>query len=158
MIFVTVGSLWPFDRLVRAVDAAVIDGVITEPVFAQIGESCIQPVRLRYEKLLDKSEFDRLIRECRFVISHAGIGTIATAAESGKTVLAMPRRKQFGEHVNDHQYDTAVRFGGAGHILVANNDAELRECIRMVPSFVPKPRTAQPEAVARRIAQFLAEL
>ena len=158
MIFVTVGSLWPFDRLVRAVDAAVADGVITESVFAQIGESCIQPGHIQYAKLLDKGEFDRLVRECSFVVSHAGIGTIATALEYRKTVVAMPRRKKFGEHVNDHQYDTAVRFGGAGHILVANDDAELREHIRIARAFVAKPRTSQPEAVAKRIAQFLADV
>ena len=37
MIFLTVGTLFPFDRLVNAVDKAVANGLITEDVFAQIG-------------------------------------------------------------------------------------------------------------------------
>ena len=158
MIFVTVGSLWPFDRLIHAVDMAIEHGAITEPVFAQVGESRITPARMDFARLLDKAEFDRRMRECRFVIAHAGVGAIVTAMDYGKTVLVMPRRCSLGEHVNDHQYDTAIRFGNAGHILVAQDQAELEEGIAKVPAFVPKPRTAHPEAVAQRIAEFIAGL
>ena len=37
MIFVTVGSMFAFDRLVRAMDEHVAAGRIHGPVFAQIG-------------------------------------------------------------------------------------------------------------------------
>ena len=43
MIFLTVGTLFPFDRLVSAVDEAVGSGEITEKVFAQISEGAKPP-------------------------------------------------------------------------------------------------------------------
>ena len=41
MIFLTVGSRYGFDRLVRAVDGLVERGVITDEVVAQIGDLLI---------------------------------------------------------------------------------------------------------------------
>jgi UDP-N-acetylglucosamine transferase subunit ALG13 len=43
MIFLTVGTQFPFDRLVRAVDEAFDNGAIDEEVFAQIGETSYRP-------------------------------------------------------------------------------------------------------------------
>ena len=39
MIFLTVGSMFPFDRLVQAVDDMIARQLITETVVAQIGEN-----------------------------------------------------------------------------------------------------------------------
>jgi len=43
MIFLTVGTQFPFDRLVRAVDSIIDKGLISETLFAQIGESSYKP-------------------------------------------------------------------------------------------------------------------
>ena len=44
MIFLTVGTQFSFDRLVIAIDRIIDDGLISEPVFAQIGESSYKPL------------------------------------------------------------------------------------------------------------------
>ena len=43
MIFVTAGSMLPFDRLFQLIDAAITDGVITDQVYGQIGEGRYSP-------------------------------------------------------------------------------------------------------------------
>ena len=48
------------------------------------------------------------------IIAHAGMGTILTALEMGKPLLVMPRRAELGEHRNDHQLATAMRFADLG--------------------------------------------
>ncbi len=158
MIFLTVGTLFPFDRLVRAVDDAVAAGLVEQPVFAQIGGTSFVPRHIEYVEILDKCTFDNKVADADYLISHAGIGSITTALGHGKPLLAMPRMKRYGEHVNDHQVGTARKFEELGHILVAYDSKDLPDGIRRLKTFVPKERKATPHAVAERIRRFLDDL
>ncbi len=151
MIFLTVGTQFPFDRLVRAVDDFFEEYELDDEVFAQIGNSTYRPRHFEAVASLDKESFDRRFRQASAVIGHAGMGTIMLAFDSGKPLLAMPRRKKYGEVVNDHQVALADEFEVLGHILVAHNAAELATKLTRLKSFVPQPRTANPDAVADRI-------
>jgi beta-1,4-N-acetylglucosaminyltransferase len=157
MIFLTVGTQLPFDRLIKTVDDAFDKGLIDEEIFAQIGESSYKPSNFEHVKSLKKSEFDYWVRKASSIISHAGIGTIATALETNKPLLVMPRLKQYGEVVNNHQVAIAKRFERLGHILVAYEVKEMLGKIEQLRTFLPRKRQAQSETVAERIAQFLGE-
>jgi UDP-N-acetylglucosamine transferase subunit ALG13 len=158
MIFLTVGTILPFDRLVWAVDEAVAAKVITTPVLAQIGRTGWRPRHLAWVATLEKAEFDRKVAEADFVISHAGMGSIMIALEHGKRLLAMPRRKCYREAVNDHQVACARRFAEMGHLLVAADTDELPQRLREMEAFVPAGRVDQADQVTRRIAQFLEQV
>ncbi len=158
MIFLTVGTLFPFDRLVRAIDAAVSNDLIVDKIFAQIGENSYKPRNYESVPSLEKDLFDKHFTEASFIISHAGIGTIIMALSHNKPLLVMPRLKRYKEHVNDHQVATAKEFEKLGHILVAYDIADLPERIHQLKSFVPRVRKANPEAVADRIRCFLNSL
>lgn len=158
MIFLTVGTLFPFDRLVRSVDHFLGQGVIDEEIFAQIGLCEYQPQNIEYVEILEKGVFDSYFRKAAGIISHAGIGTITMALDYNKPMLVMPRRKHLKEHVNDHQVATARKFEELGHVLVAYETEELPVKIEQLKTFVPRKREAQPQAVAGRIAHFLNEL
>ena len=158
MIFLTVGTLFPFDRLVKAVDEAVGVGFIQEEVFAQIGKTNFEPKHIRYTEVLDKEDVDDKVRQASCLISHAGIGSITMALNHNKPLLVMPRLKRLGEHVNDHQVATARKFEELGHVLVAYETEELPVKIEQFKTFVPRKREAQLQAVSDRIARFLNEL
>lgn len=158
MIFLTVGTQFPFDRLVKAVDDLFDRGLIHEQVVAQIGDSRYQPRNFESVAWFHKSAFDRNIQQASAIIGHAGMGTITMALEHSKPLLAMPRRKKYGEVVNDHQVVLAIKFEALGHILLARDEAALPDKIEQLESFVPRPRTADPEAVARRIDAFLGQV
>jgi len=155
MIFLTVGTVLPFDRLVRAVDRAIENNLITESVFAQIGQTHLRPRHMDWAPLLEKSVFDRRIAEATFVIGHAGMGSMIAALEYGKRLLVMPRRKCYGEHVNDHQVGGARRFADLGQVLVAYDSTDLPQRLREMESFVPRQRPRQTEQVICRVTQFL---
>lgn len=159
MIFVTVGT-YPiaFDRLIEAVDRAVGDGIIGEDVFAQIGCCNYKPCNFDYVDMMERGEFRSRIRQATRVISHAGIGTIIAALECSRPILVMPRRKRFNEHVNDHQFSTAVKFERLGHVLAAYETADLPGKIEQLRTFVPRRRQPQPEAVVKRIKRFISEM
>ena len=158
MIFLTVGSQFPFDRLVRAVDGLIDKGLITETLFAQIGESSYKPRNFQSVTYLEKGVFDGYVKQASGIIGHAGMGTITVALSNRKPLLAMPRLKRYREVVNDHQVDIARRFSDLGHILAAYDVGDLSHLIRKLDSFVPKERKASPEKVVDRILRYLNSL
>ncbi len=158
MIFLTVGTVLPFDRLVRAVDQAIEAHLITMPVFAQIGQTDFRPAHMDWAATLEKAAFDRHIAEATYIIGHAGMGSIMIALEHRKRLLVMPRRKCYGEHVNDHQLVNARRFAALGYVLVAYDGAELPVRLRDLESFVPASRPSQADQVAHRVAQVLEQM
>lgn len=158
MIFLTVGTQFPFDRLVKCVDDAVSQDGFKEEIFAQIGKSSYRPRNFEGVSSLEKRLFDKRIREASGIISHAGMGTIMMALDNRKPLLVMPRLSKYGEVVNDHQVAIARKFEELGHILVAYEAEELPEKIEQFKTFVPQKREAQPQAVAERIERFLNNL
>ena len=155
MIFLTVGTQFPFDRLVRAVDDFCDEHELDEEVFAQIGDGTYKPRHFETAASLDKATFDDHVERSSAIIGHAGMGTITLALEHGKPLLAMPRLKKYGEVVNDHQVGLAEEFEALGHILVARDPGELAARLPQLRSFTPQRRVASPEAVAERIGGFI---
>lgn len=155
MIFLTVGTQFPFDRLVRAVDDFLDTHDLQDEVFAQIGNSTYKPRHFEAVATLDKEAFDRCFRQASAIIGHAGMGTIVLALDCSKPLLAMPRQKKYGEVVNDHQMALADEFEALGHILVGHNASELAAKLIRLKSFVPKQRRVDAGVVTERIRRFV---
>jgi beta-1,4-N-acetylglucosaminyltransferase len=158
MIFVTVGTLFSFDRLINAIDDAVGRGLIDEEIFAQIGYCQTKPQHLKFVEMLDKKSYDEMVKNSSGLISHAGMGSITLALQFNKPLLVMPRKKCYNEHVNDHQVDTAHKFEELGHILAAYEAQELVPQIERLKSFVPKKRQPNSQAIVDHISLFMAEI
>ncbi len=124
MIFLTVGSDIPFNRLVRAVDRWAGERGRTD-VFAQIGRGGWVPGHMPCAELLDPQEFKQRLLEARIVVGHAGMGTILSALQHSKPILVMPRRGKLGETCNDHQLATAHQLLKLDRIHVAFDEHEL---------------------------------
>jgi len=158
MIFLTVGTQFPFDRLVQALDDIVDQSLIDEEIFAQIGESSYKPRNFESVASLGKRMFDKYVKKASAIISHAGIGIITIALENEKPLLVMPRLKKYGEVVNDHQVTITKKFEKLGHVLAAYGVKELPRKIKQLSTFVPKARESQIHFVVQRISEFLNEL
>ena len=107
MIFLTVGTQLPFDRLVSAVDDWAAPG---HEVVAQIGNSRLQPRHLRCKAFMSAGEFRDCFHAADVIVAHAGMGTILTGLDLGKPVVVVPRLAAFGEHRNDHQLATVEQL------------------------------------------------
>ncbi len=124
MIFVSVGSMLPFDRLVEAMDTWAAANPAVE-VFAQIGEGRFIPKTCRWERMIEPAEFDAKCLEAEVVVAHAGMGTILSTLQSRRPLVIMPRRADLREHTTDHQIATAERFGGRQGITVVEDATAL---------------------------------
>ncbi len=124
MIFITLGSQkFQFNRLLKEVDKLIADGVITEDVFAQIGNSDYEPENYTYKRFLSREEFSQKQEDCDVVITHGGTGAIIGALNKGKKVIAVPRLAKYGEHVDDHQLQLLHQFDEM-HLIEACYDVE----------------------------------
>jgi beta-1,4-N-acetylglucosaminyltransferase len=155
MIFVTVGTSFPFDRLIQAVDEFAGRDEIDAAIFAQVGQGGYRPQNFGSVETLDKKKFDEYFDKADAVIAHAGMGTITMALAQHKPILVMPRLKQFRELVNDHQLATAKRFEQLGHVIAVYHTSKLPEKIKFLKLFQPVPRESQVEKVSERIEIFL---
>ena len=158
MIFLTVGTQFPFDRLVKAVDETVSKNGLDEQIFAQVGTTTYRPRNFEAVSSLEKTKFDKHFNEADSIISHAGMGTITMALERKKPLLVMPRLRKYGEVVNDHQLVIARKFEQLGYLLVAYEAEDLPAKVGKLKSFVPQNRQPQAKIVADRISAFLNEL
>lgn len=131
MIFITVGTDHPFDRMVRVVDEWARDAG-RQDVFAQIGEGGWEPRHMRFTHFLQPSEFAKQFGAARVIVSHAGMGTILTALHHGKPILVMPKKASLAEHRNEHQTATCRHMMEIAGVNVAFDERELRAKLERV--------------------------
>jgi UDP-N-acetylglucosamine transferase subunit ALG13 len=139
MIFVTVGTDLPFDRLVLAVDTWAGERGRSD-VFAQVGRSRCQPRHLRSQPFLEPEEYRDCFNQASVIVAHAGMGTILSALQWGKPLLVMPRRASLGEHRNEHQLATARHLASLDKINVSFDEASLREELDRLATLTPRAR------------------
>jgi exopolysaccharide biosynthesis glucuronosyltransferase PssE len=127
-IFLTVGSMLPFDRLVRAMDLWAAENPDAS-VFAQIGETEMRPANMNYEKMITPSEYRRRFEAADLIVSHVGMGTVITASECRKPLVLLARRPDFHEVTSNHQIATAKWLRGREGLCIIENECELSEGI-----------------------------
>lgn len=128
MIFVTVGSQLPFDRMIRAVDEIA-------PYFPQT-EFIAQVFGMKYRvknistvEFISPIQFNDYILSAELVIAHAGTGTILSVAEMGKPLIVFPRQGKLKETRNDHQMATCRMLEKEGLLNVAYDREDLRRML-----------------------------
>jgi len=129
LIFLTVGTQLPFDRLVRSVDewcARHDHHEIFGQIAAQNSES-YTPKNFSWQAFLTPEDIEKRFKDARIIVGHAGMGTIISALTHRRPLLMLPRRAEFGEHRNDHQLATADRFGDRPNLNVATDKNDISE-------------------------------
>jgi UDP-N-acetylglucosamine transferase subunit ALG13 len=149
VIFVTVGTQLPFDRLIRAMDAWAESHPETE-IFAQIGNGGYQPRSMAWAAHLPADAFRRKIEGAELIVSHAGTGNVLLALEYRKPIIVMPRRAALNEHRNDHQSATAEWLRQRPGVIVVDDAAALHEVLR--DADWPAPAALRPEASPELLA------
>ena len=131
MIFVTVGNHNEgFDRLIQKIDEIAID--LDEKVVMQTGTATYEPKNAEYFKFCSSREVESLVKEARVVVSHAGAASIINALKYGKPIIIVPRRKKYGEVVDDHQLELASAMSGDRRIKAVYQVEDLPEALNNV--------------------------
>jgi UDP-N-acetylglucosamine transferase subunit ALG13 len=159
VILVTVGNAnQPFTRLLAAVDDLAVSGYFEdERLLMQVGTSRFRTVRAECHDFIAMDEFSSAVREATLIITHGGCGTLLECVRAGKPVVAMARRKTFGEHVNDHQVQIVREFQRLGLAASCEASEELKDAIeraRTLTPAIPIKDVPMVQLVAEAIERF----
>ncbi len=120
MIFLTIGTQEPFDRLVKAVDEWAAAHAV--PVFGQLGglkPDSYRPRHFEWCEFIAADVYQQKLEACDLLVAHAGMGSIISALTWAKPLIIMPRSAALGEHRNEHQLATAQKFRDRPGVAVA---------------------------------------
>lgn len=129
MIFVTVGTQLPFERLIEGVDKWAAQNK-EQSIYAQIGnQSTYSPRYSEFCENLDPEEFTKIFNNAKVIVSHAGMGTIISSLLAEKPIIIMARDADKGEHRNQHQSSTCKQFNNYVGCYIAKTEEELFELL-----------------------------
>ncbi len=127
MIFITIGTVFPFDRLIKTMDDYAETTGTT--CLAQIGKGDYRPRHMEWKESLGGSDFKTAVADAQLIVSHAGMGSVITAMQVGTPIVMLPRRFEAGEHTTDHQMATARWLQDKPGVFIAWDEADLAATI-----------------------------
>ena len=144
-----------FHRLLEEVQRNIDNKNIKEEVVVQKGYTKFESKNMTLYTQLPLEELKQLIEKSDLVITHGGVGSIISSIQRGKKVIAIPRLKKYGEHVNDHQYDIIKSFNDSGYIIGLSCVEELEEALKKVNKFQPKQYVKNTGNVVKIVEEFI---
>ena len=154
MIFLTVGTQLPFDRLVRLVDEFAQSS--DESIVGQIGNCLYKPAAIQYKPFFEPDEMDHRFSQADVVVSHAGMGSIINCLKLKKPIIIFPRLSRLGEHRNDHQLDTLNSFSNVKGVHIARDNRELLHLLEKYRTLNKPTGLSNPEI--NKMAEYLFSL
>ena len=142
MILVTVGTHdRPFDRLIKAMDELAAG--MAEPVVIQRGVSSILPQHAAHFDFTTGRRMEELAAVARVIVAHAAAGSIILALKSKKPLVIVPRLRQVGEVIDDHQTQLANALHNSGRACAVNpvTSQSLSRALQMAPNLQAKSVT-----------------
>ena len=102
------------------------------------------------------------IRTAHIVITHGGPSSFISVLQAGKIPVVVPRRAEFGEHVNDHQVDFARKvYERQKNIILAEDVEKLGEIIAdydQIVSEMPKELKSNNLEFNRKLEKIVDQL
>lgn len=144
-----------FHRLLEEIEKNIDNGNMKEEVVVQKGYTKFESKSMTLYNQLPLDEINNLIDKADLVITHGGVGSIITAIEKNKKVIAVPRLKKYKEHVNDHQLDIIKSFDEQEYIIGLNNVEELTEALKKVKDFIPKQYVKNTGDILKIVENFI---
>jgi UDP-N-acetylglucosamine transferase subunit ALG13 len=146
--FISLGNArQPFKRLLDAVVG--LQEILPRPIVVQHGHTPFVAEKMETMDFVGMEQFMERLSGAKILILHAGVGAVLQAIETGHLPVVMPRRRVFGEHVDDHQVDFARAMEQRGLVVVANTAEELGVAVRRVLNCAVKPvlRNDEPKLI-----------
>lgn len=156
MILVMLGTQKnDFSRLLKEIENCINNGTIQEEVIVQAGSTKYKTEKMQIFDLMAREELDKQKQEASLIITHGGVGSIVGALKMNKKVIAVPRLKQYGEHVNDHQKQIVENFDTQGYIKGVFDIKDLEQAIKEIKNFEPKKFVSNTESIINIVESYI---
>lgn len=156
MIYVTLGTQdKSFARLLEAIQKEIDNGTIKDEVIVQAGHTSFESKKMKIFDLVSLDKFNEYMDECDLLITHAGVGSIVDGLKRGKTVIAVPRLKEYSEHTNNHQLQIAENFGNKGYIIPVFDTNELHDALLKSKKFKPNKYVSNSANFVKLVQEYI---
>jgi UDP-N-acetylglucosamine--N-acetylmuramyl-(pentapeptide) pyrophosphoryl-undecaprenol N-acetylglucosamine transferase len=125
------------DRLVEVLPAGV-------EVLWQTGCTDVAGLGIQAREAVPAAELHQAMREADLVVTHAGTGSALAALEAGKLPILVPRSGALGEHIDEHQHQTAAELASRRLAIAVEVDALGPANLVMAASLGVERRTDPP--------------
>ncbi len=144
-----------FIRLLKEVEKCIDNEIIKEEVIAQIGNTEYSTDKMLVKKFYSQQEIEELINKANFIITHGGVGSIINSIKQHKKVIAVPRLKEYKEHVNDHQLEIVESLSQEGYVIGLKKLEELDKAIKNIEKFKPKKFISNTDNMINKIVEYI---
>ena len=156
MILVTLGTQDnSFERLLKEIEHLIETGIIQEKVIVQAGNTKFESNKMKIIDFVSQKELEEFINKASYIITHGGVGSITEALKQNKKIIAVPRKKEYKEHVNNHQMQIVENFDKQGYIIGIQDIEELEKAIKIIPNFKPNKYKTNTQNIIKIIENFI---
>ena len=152
----------PFARVIGWVDRWLARGGADRSETVVQHGTAAAPKWGRAVPYFEHKDFTDLVACATVVVCHGGPATIAECRRLGRVPVVVPRRPEFGEHVDNHQVLFSSRLADKKLVHVATTEEELATLLDDAladPERFAVTLDEQPiEAAVRRFEELVAEL
>lgn len=136
MIFVTLGTQkFQFDRILKELDKLIEENKIKkDDLVVQSVMQEYKPKNYYVHMLMKEDEFIENIKKAEIIITHSGTGSIISCIKNNKRFIIVPRLKEYGEHIDDHQIELAEVFREKANGIVVLDIKDLYDAILKAPT------------------------
>jgi len=144
-----------FVRLLKEIERNIENGNIQDNVVVQAGYTKYNSNKMKIYDFVAPKKMEQLINDSSLIITHGGVGSTIQCVKKGKKVIAIPRLKKYGEHVNDHQVQLINTFDYQGYIIGAKDVSDLSDALKRVDKFTPKEYKSQTNNMIKMIDDYI---
>ena len=108
--------------------------------------------------LIPQEELEKYQEKADLIITHGGVGSIVSSIEKRKKVIAVARKHEYGEHVNDHQIQIVKDFNDKGYIIGIENVEDLKDAIIKSKTFEPVKYQHNNQKMLKIIENFIGNI
>jgi len=144
-----------FKRLLKELDRLKEKKIIKEEIIVQAGYTKYKSDNLQIFDFIDKDKLEDYQSKANLIITHGGVGSIISSLKKGKTVIAVPRLKEYNEHVNNHQKDIVESFSNNGYIIGIKDIKELEDAYKKSKDFKPKKYIPNNSKIIKAVEDFI---
>lgn len=159
MILVLLGTFpTGFPRPLKEIEVLCKDGVIEEEVIVQSGHTMMESPYMQMRPFIPPDELTELCLEARFLISHAGTGSLIKGLKLNKKIIAVARLSKYNEMVDDHQVEILKEFTDSGYILPWHEKEPLSKILASIDSFMPSSYISNKQNIINYLDQYIDSL
>lgn len=103
-------------------------------------------------------KFEELLGRASLVIAHGGAGTLIHVFRARKVPIVMPRRMEYGEHIDDHQTELIEVLARDGRVIPVSEAEDLPQAVSQARSRNIEPRPEKTPPLVGLVAEAIRQL